>query len=90
MSKGNINRSLNRLENRIDDIRKSAHQEFVRVTPIRTGNARRSTDLKGKEIQANYNYAVALEKEHRSRQAPNGMSEPTIDHVKKIVRRILG
>ena len=90
MSKGNIDRSLNRLENRIDDIRQSAHQEFVRVTPIRTGNARRSTDLKGKEIQANYNYAVALEKDHRSRQAPNGMSEPTIDHVKKIVRRILG
>ena len=90
MSKGNIARSLNKLESRIDDIRKDAHKEFVRVTPIRTGNARRSTDLKGKEIQANYNYAVALEKEHRSRQAPNGMSEPTIDHVKKIVRRIVG
>ena len=90
MSKGNIARSLSRLENRIDDIRKSAHQEFVRVTPIRTGNARRSTDLKGKEIQANYDYAVKLEKDHTSKQAPKGMSSPTIDHVKKIVRRVVG
>jgi hypothetical protein len=90
VSKGNIARSLNKLESRIDDIRKDAHKEFVRVTPIRTGNARRNTDLKGKEIQANYGYAVKLEKDGWSRQAPQGMSEPTIDYVKTQVRMIVG
>jgi hypothetical protein len=36
----------------------------------------------GNEIRANYNYAGALD-EGKSRQAPNGMSEPTIEQMEK-------
>lgn len=87
---GNIDRALRRIRENIDDIRTDAHREFVRVTPIKTGNARRNTDLRGSEIQANYDYSLKLEKEHTSRQAPQGMSEPTIDYIKDLVRRIVG
>lgn len=90
MTKGNIERSMRRLQSRIDDIRKDAHREFVKNTPIRTGNARKNTELRGKEIQANYDYSIRLEKDGWSRQAPNGMSQPTIDHVKTIVKRTIG
>lgn len=86
---GNIDRALSRLQNRIGEIREDAHKEFVRVTPIRTGNARRNTELRGSEIQANYPYSVRLEKEGWSRQAPQGMSQPTIAFVKQLVRRIV-
>lgn len=89
-TKNKIDPHMRQLQSRIDDLIKKGHEEFVRVTPIRTGNAKRSTALSGKEIQANYNYAVKLEKESWSRQAPQGMSEPTINFLKKRVRDLLG
>ena len=64
------------------------HQQFVDNTPIRTGNARRSTRLQRDAIVADYNYATALEVDARSRQAPNGMSEPTIAWVRAELRKL--
>jgi hypothetical protein len=61
------------------------HEEFVKQTPIRTGNAKRSTELKSNEIQGNYNYANRLNTGW-SRQAPNGMTEPTIEFARAKVR----
>lgn len=49
---------------------------FRKETPIKTGNARRNTKLQNDEIQAQYPYAVRLDQGY-SRQAPNGMTEPT-------------
>lgn len=89
MSRRQIANRLERVRKEINNIRPQAHRQFVSETPIDTGNARSRTDLRGTEIQANYPYAVRLEKESWSRQAPRGMSAPTIDFIRQIVRRML-
>jgi len=63
------------------------HKYFVSITPIDTGNARRSTSLRGKTIEANYPYAKRLD-EGWSRQAPQGMVKPTERFVEKRVKEI--
>lgn len=73
-------------------IAQDAYVFFERETPIRTGNARRNTQLKGNEIQANYAYAQRLDDGY-SRQAPRGMTEPTERYIETVlvpraVRRI--
>lgn len=82
----------NRIGPRLDQVRafmnelpRDMHEEFVNNTPIRTGNAKRSTDFKSNEIQGNYNYANRLNKGW-SRQAPNGMTDPTIEYARQRVR----
>lgn len=85
-SSSNLNRRLRRINEFARTLPRDMHEVFVRTTPIDTGNARSKTDLRGNEIQANYPYAVRLEKESWSRQAPNGMSEPTIDWVRQQLR----
>lgn len=84
----NIQKRLRQLERGLDAIPRKAHEKFVSVTPKDTGNARRKTDLKGTEIQGNYPYSVRLEKDGWSKQAPNGMSEPTIDFIRAEIRKI--
>jgi hypothetical protein len=63
---------------------------FVKATPIRSGNARRNTNLNKNThtITANYPYAARLNNGW-SNQAPDGMVEPTIEHMNKIVSRHL-
>lgn len=73
-----LNARLDQVKEVVSSLQQGAHEEFVKQTPIRTGNARSKTDLQGNEIQANYPYATRLEKEGWSRQAPEGMSKPTI------------
>jgi hypothetical protein len=58
-------------------VAKQAYEYFVSITPKRSGNARRSTRLQKTTIDANYNYASDLD-DGKSKQAPSGMSEPTI------------
>lgn len=57
-----------------------AHKHFKSITPIRNGNARRRTRLSRNTIIADYGYAGRLD-EGASRQAPDGMSDPTIEHI---------
>lgn len=76
----------------VDTIQQEAYKYFRDHTPKRSGNARRNTRRKGDEIEANYAYAQRLD-QGWSKQAPNGMTEPTIDHIEKVlipqaVRRI--
>lgn len=86
ISGAGLEQRLQRIRQFADNLPADMHREFVATTPIDTGNARRSTELRGNEIQANYPYAVRLEKDSWSRQAPNGMSEPTIDWVRQQIR----
>lgn len=58
-------------------VARSAHAYFVAITPKRSGNARRNTKLDKTTIEANYPYASELD-DGKSRQAPQGMSEPTM------------
>ena len=68
---------------------KETYDYFVDATPIRTGNARRSTRLRGTTIDANYPYAERLD-EGSSRQAPKGMSGPTEKFLEKRIDDLIG
>jgi len=89
--------SLKSIRNKLNNLPKEAYQEFVKITPIKTGNAKKNTKLKGKTIEANYNYAKVLDKGRHmtsrgmrgSDQAPDGMSKPTEVFIKKRIDQIL-
>lgn len=79
--KSNINTILKSKQKKIDRIPVDAYKFFVKETPIRSGNARRNTQLKGKkEIIANYPYAQRLDQGY-SKQSPEGMTQPTSDFI---------
>lgn len=68
---------------------KEAGAYFKRITPKDTGNARNKTSTKKNVIEANYGYAGRLD-EGWSKQAPQGMSEPTITELTKIINKSVG
>lgn len=86
VSGAGLERRLARVRQFAENLPRDMHEKFVETTPIDTGNARSKTDLRSNEIQANYPYSVRLEKESWSRQAPRGMSEPTIEWVRQQLR----
>lgn len=83
-----ISRSLGQIEERFDTLPKKAFLHWRKVTPKRTGNARRKTSLKKNVIMAKYPYAERLDNGY-SRQAPKGMFEPTVKFIKKISKRFM-
>lgn len=87
VTQGNFNRRVRQLNQAFERLPNAAHEQFVSVTPIDTGNARRSTDLRGNEIQGNYPYANRLN-EGYSRQARDGMTEPTIEWIRQYLRNL--
>jgi hypothetical protein len=91
-----LNKVLDTLNSQ--NIAKEAFTKFKDVTPVKTGNAKRSTKLQGNTINADYGYANVLDKgRHMTRrgmrgseQAPQGMTEPTIKHIREYVKQKLG
>jgi hypothetical protein len=79
------------------EVMEPAYRYFRDITPIRTGNARANTDLENNNytsvINAHYPYAPVLDagrgfrdgQMRGSDQAPNGMSQPTINYINKLV-----
>lgn len=68
---------------------KAAGAYFKDITPKDTGNAKRNTRTKGKVISAEYDYAGRLD-EGYSKQAPRGMSGPTILELEKEIEKRVG
>lgn len=61
---------------------------FKNTTPVRTGNARSRTRQVANKISADYAYAGRLD-EGWSKQAPNGMSDPSVEYfVDQLTARI--
>lgn len=90
ISTGNINAAIRRIERELPGIASDAHKEFVKKTPVDSGNARRRTAFRnGNTIDARYNYANRLN-QGWSRQADNGMTDPTVEFIRSRVRSILG
>jgi hypothetical protein len=92
-SQDKITPSLDRISRELETLAPGAYKTWVDNTPVRTGNARRNTRLRAatsakSQIDANYDYAVPLDK-GRSRQAPEGMSRPTLAWLNKALRRIM-
>jgi hypothetical protein len=64
---------MNKILNQLPD---EALKKFRDLTPIRTGNARRSTRLQNRRtIKADYHYATDLDA-GKSKQARQGMTRP--------------
>lgn len=84
---GNIEARIKKLQAELPKIPAKAADKFKNTTPIRTGNARKNTTLSNIEIQANYPYANKLN-EGSSKQAPRGMTEPTINYIRDLIRKI--
>lgn len=88
----NIGPSLNRKSRLLAPIPKKGYDHFKEITPIDTGNAKSktkySTTQRGGRINGDYPYANRLN-EGYSRQAPDGMTDPTIEHIRKEVKKVL-
>jgi len=80
--------SIDKIQKKLEQLPKEAYKEFVKTTPIRTGNARRKTKLNKDTIEANYPYAKRLDEGYSS-QAPKGMTKPTEDFINKRMKQIL-
>jgi hypothetical protein len=97
LSVNTMSSSLKRIQNKLNNVPKEAYKEFVKVTPYKTGNAKRKTKLKGKTIVADYPYAQVLDKGRHmtsrgmrgSEQAPEGMSKPTTEFIKQTIDKII-
>ena len=85
---GQIVKRINQLEKALDpnNLAREAYDYFRGITPIRKGNARRSTRLQGDEIQADYPYAQRLDDGY-SPQAPRGMTAPTEKFIQEYIRK---
>lgn len=83
---------LNKKAKALKKVARPAYDKFVEETPVKTGNARRRTTLKEtttkSSIRADYDYARRLD-EGYSKQAPDGMSAPTIDFIINEIRKLL-
>lgn len=91
----NITDRLNKILGTLNSntITQEAFKKFKDVTPVDTGHAKRNTKLQGNTIDADYPYADVLEKGRGYRdgqmrgsdQAKDGMSKPTIEHIRNYV-----
>lgn len=86
---GEINKRIQQLTSNLSSqqLATRAYDFFKNITPIDTGNAKKSTKLKGDEIQANYPYAQRLDQGY-SKQAPRGMTKPTDEFIVKEIKKI--
>ena len=69
-------------QSQVDRIQDQAYRFFRDHTPIRSGNAKRNTVQRGDAIVAAYPYAGRLDTGY-STQAPDGMTQPTIDYIER-------
>lgn len=85
---GDINKRLEEIKSSLtpQKLARVAYGEFYRTTPVRSGNARSNTDLRNNRIEADYDYAQRLD-EGWSKQAPRGMTEPTIRYIKEYIKK---
>lgn len=87
--KDDITKELKSIQKKLTTYPQEAAAEYRRLTPVRSGNARRKTNLKSDKIVADYNYAGRLDS-GSSRQAPKGMTKPFEVWVKKKLKSIFG
>lgn len=65
-----------------------AGDNFKKITPKASGNARNNTRTKRNQIIGDYAYSARLDEGH-SRQAPKGMSDPTLDQFEKDIETLI-
>lgn len=81
-------KKLDKIEQELRKLPAQATEVFKQNTPVKTGNARSKTDLRGQNvIAADYPYAKKLD-EGYSKQSPQGMTEPTKRFIKQRLNQI--
>jgi len=89
VKKQDVERKLARINRRLKTVPRKSYEFFKDKTPIDSGNAKKSTKLiKPATINANYPYADRLDNGW-SRQAPFGMSLPTMLYIKSLVKKVM-
>ena len=86
--KDNVTPAVKQIKQDLRSLPQEIYDFFVKVTPIDSGNARKSTSLRNKTIHADYPYAQRLD-QGWSKQAPKGMIEPTINFIERRLRQIM-
>ncbi len=89
VTQNTIPAATRRIQRQLDKLPDEAYDVFYDETPIKTGNARSKTRLRGDTIDAKYPYAGRLDDGY-SRQSPKGMTLPTLQFLRKRVRQIIG
>lgn len=84
-----FNRAMREAGYIVDRNWRAAGNYFRQITPRRSGNAQSKTRYNDKEIVGNYPYAQRLDNGY-SRQAPDGMSEPTLRYFESNLEKDLG
>lgn len=87
VGRSKIKLRLGEVDRQVNRIKDFAAEEFRSITPIRTGNARNKTRRIQQGVEANYGYANRLNDGY-SKQAPDGMTKPTVEAIQAFVRRI--
>lgn len=80
----NIGRHSRGLRRKLDRVPRQAYNEFVRITPKRSGNAKRNTNFGNDSIRGDYDYVNRLNDGY-SKKAPNGMTDPVISFIRKLI-----
>ncbi len=84
----NTGKKLNKIEQQLRQLPAQAADVFKENTPIKSGNARSKTGLRGQDsIVADYPYAQKLDDGY-SKQAPQGMTKPTKRYIKQRLKQI--
>lgn len=86
--KDTITGDIDNIKKQLNNVPKEALTEYQKLTPKKTGNARRKTTLQGNAIKANYPYAQRLD-EGYSKQAPKGMTKPWEKWLQKRLDKIM-
>lgn len=72
-----FNKQMNQALHALDDLPEFAEKTMKSNTPIRSGNARRNTNLQGNTVTANYPYAERLENNWSPQTRGQGIIDPT-------------
>ena len=83
----NIDKRINQLNKALPKLVEHGYKVFKAETPIDTGNARSKTKRVRNQIRGDYPYVNRLNNGW-SRQSPQGMTTPTIESIKKEVKKI--
>ena len=84
-----FNRQISQALNALDDLPEFAEKTMQSKTPVRTGNARRNTNLQGNTVVADYPYAQRLEDNYSTQTRGQGIIEPTLQAIQREVDRRL-
>jgi hypothetical protein len=84
-----FNKQMSKALNALDDLPEFAQATMKSYTPVRSGNARRNTNLQGNTVTANYPYAERLEDNWSPQTQGRGIIAPTEQAIQKEVDRRL-